>query len=499
MSGAPVPERSVRGAALWSMATQYVSFAITFVVSVVISRFFLGPEEVGLFSIALAAAMLVAVLQDFGIARYIAGETELTEAKIRACFSVSLTVALAIGVAIALSAWPIARFYGDDRLFPIVAVVAASYLLTPFGIVPAALLQRALNFRALFAVQVGAGLAGAAVALSLAATGHSALSLAWATVAQQGVKALLGQALSGRRPPWPSLAGAGPILGFGGGMSALYVSGAIGTRSPDLIIGRAISIAATGLYSRASSLAAQLVMLLTGAIGAVFYPTFARMRDRGAPLAPPYLRVVAGFTAVTWPAMAFLAAAALPIVLLLYGETWAQVAPLLALIALSEIFFTALPLQMEIPILLGKMRRLLVFNLIDTAVSIGLLLLGAWWSLEAAAASRIGYGLLWWLIYAWLFRRLIALSWGALFDIYWRSLAVAVAAVAPLLLVYAAGISPAAMPLLLLMASALAGGLCSLATLFLVRHPARLEIAGFAELLPQRLLWRVKQAAPAQD
>ena len=74
MSEAPGSRgQSVRGAALWSMAAQYASFAITFVTSVLISRFFLGPEEVGLFSIALAAAMLVSVLQDFGITRYVAG------------------------------------------------------------------------------------------------------------------------------------------------------------------------------------------------------------------------------------------------------------------------------------------------------------------------------------------------------------------------------------------------------------------------------------------
>ena len=44
---------SVRGAAMWSMAAQYVVFALQFAVSVIIARFFLTPEEVGLFSIAL--------------------------------------------------------------------------------------------------------------------------------------------------------------------------------------------------------------------------------------------------------------------------------------------------------------------------------------------------------------------------------------------------------------------------------------------------------------
>ncbi len=492
-------EPSIRGAALWSMAAQYASFAITFVTGVLISRFFLGPEEVGLFSIALAAAMLVSILQDFGITRYIAGEPDMAPDKVRACFSVSLVVALAIGLVILALAWPIAAFYGDDRLAPIATVIAASYLLVPFGIVPAALLQRAMDFRRLFVVNVGSSLAMAGTALGMAAAGYSALSLAWAILAQAGVKALLAIRLSGSRPQWPiTFKGVRPILGFGSSMSALYVSGAVGTRSPDLIVGRLIGIAATGLYSRATSLAGQLVMLLTGAVGAVFYPAFARLRDRGEDLAPPYLRVVSGYTAVTWPGMIFLAAASLPIVLLLYGNAWRDVAPLLALIAVSELAFTALPLQLELPILLGRMRRLLVLNVIDTAVSIGLLVVAGLHSLEAAAASRIVYGLIWWLIYALLLRDLVALRWRDLFDIYGRSLVVAAAAAAPLFAVYMWVAGPEEIDFLWLLGAALAGALAWLAALFLIRHPSRLEVVGFAEVLLKGLPLRRERMAPAE-
>jgi O-antigen/teichoic acid export membrane protein len=480
-------EPNVRGAALWSMAAQYAAFVITFVTGVLISRFFLGPEEVGLFSIAMAAAMLVSVLQDFGITRYVAGEPELGPDKIRACFSISLVAAFAIGLVVLALAWPVAAFYGDPRLAPVVAVIAASYLLTPFGIVPAALLQRRMDFRSLFVVNVGAALAMGGTALGTAAAGWGALSLAFAILAQNGVRALLATALSGERPHFPlRFAGARPILGFGGVMSALYVSGAVGTRTPDLIVGRLVSIAATGLYSRASSLAGQLVTLLTGAVGAVFYPAFARLRDRGEDLAPPYLRVVSGYTAVTWPAMAFLAAAALPIVLLLYGERWADVAPLLALIALSEFFFTALPLQLELPILLGRLKRLFWLNLLDTAISIGLLVLGALWSLEAAAFSRIAYGLAWWFIYAWLLRDLIGLKWRALFDTYLRSLAVSGAAVAPLGAIYLFAASAATIPATWLLAATAAGALCWFGALYAVRHPVREEIGGFVAVILRR-------------
>ena len=81
---------SVRGAALWAMGGQYISFAIQFATSVVISRYFLTPAEVGLFSIGLAAALLVAVLQDFGLSRYISGLAVLEHDEIARCSSVAL-------------------------------------------------------------------------------------------------------------------------------------------------------------------------------------------------------------------------------------------------------------------------------------------------------------------------------------------------------------------------------------------------------------------------
>jgi O-antigen/teichoic acid export membrane protein len=336
-------------------------------------------------------------------------------------------------------------------------------------------------------------------AILLASSGWSALSLSWAVVAQAGAKAVLGIALSGCRPPWPlTFTGSGPVLNFGSKMMTLYAVAALGSRSPDLIVGRVVGIAATGLFSRATSLAHQLVTLLTGAVGAVFYPAFARLRDRGEDLAPPYLRVAAGFTAVTWPGLAFLAAAALPVVLLLYGETWAEVAPLLALIAISEFFFCALPLQGELPILLGRMKLLLVINTIETIFSIVLLVIAGMWSLEAAAASRIVYGVFWWLIYAWMVRGLVKLRWRDLLDVYARSLVATLATVAPLLLVYEFVAGPATIPFLWLAAAALAGCLCWLGALFLVRHPARHEVSGFAELLLKATPLRRFSVAPAE-
>jgi len=475
---------SVRNAAIWSMGGQYIVFATQFAVSVIISRFFLTPAEVGLFSIALSAAMLVSIVQDFGLTRYIAGEPDLDDAKIRTCFTVSVVFAIGTGLVIAALAWPVAGFYDDARLIPLLLVIASSYLLVPFGIVPSALLQRDMDFRSLFLVNTGAAVANAAVALGLAAAGYSAMSLAWAAVAQAGARAVLGAWRSRQRFRLPlTFAGARPILRFGSGASTLYITGALGTRSPELVIGRVLDFAAVGLFGRASGLSGQLKTLVSGAIAAVVYPAFARIRDAGEELAPAYLRVVAGYSATTWPAMLFLGCAATPLVLILYGPVWAAVAPLLVWMALSEVAFTALPMHVDLPILLGRMRTLLRLNVVDTILSVALLVAGALWSLEAAAASRVVYGLLWFALYAGFLRSLVGFRWRAMAVVYAQSLAVSLATVAPLLLVYRYGQGPAAIDFPTLAAAAVAGVLCWLPALFLVRHPFRHEVAGVLQAL----------------
>ncbi|MBC6435305.1 oligosaccharide flippase family protein [Nostoc sp. HG1] len=479
---------SIRTAAIWGMAGQYVVFAAQFATSVIVSRYFLTPGEVGLFGTALAAAMMVAVFQDFGIGRYVSGESELDDAKLARVFSVSIIVALAIGLFVLALAWPVAAFYGDRRLFPVLATIAASYLLVPFAIVPAALLQRRLDFRALFVVNAGAAFAMAAVIIGTAAGGWSAMSLAFGTIAQAAVRALLGQVLSGAHPRWPlALDGLAPILRFGSGSSLLILNNALGTRTPELIIGRILDFVAVGLYGRAVGLSGQLRQLVSGSIGGVFFPAFSRMRDRGEPFAPAYLRVVSAYSVTTWPAMLFLAAAAAPLVDFLYGPVWAGVAPLLVLIAISELAFTALPLHMDVPIVLGRMRALIKYNAVETVISVALMIAAATISVEWAAASRIAYGILWFAVYARFMRVLCAFAWRDMLSIYARSLACAVATVVPLIAVTGRVLAPADLDFGLLALAAIGGCLCWAMCLFAVRHPARGEFIDLGRMLLARL------------
>ncbi len=71
------PRRRSAAQSYGAMAGQYLSFAVRFAASVVISCWFLAPDQLGLFSIALAAALLVAILRDFAESHRLAGRRVL--------------------------------------------------------------------------------------------------------------------------------------------------------------------------------------------------------------------------------------------------------------------------------------------------------------------------------------------------------------------------------------------------------------------------------------
>lgn len=479
---------SIRRAAMWSLASQYTAFVIQFATSVIISRFYLLPADVGLFSIALAVAMMVAIFQDMGISRFVTGQPEMDIRHVRAYAAVAVGIGWLVAAIVALAATPVAQFYTEPGLADLLSIIAVSYLASPFAIIPVALLSRAMDFRALFAINAGSALAGGIVAVGFAASGAGPASLAWgmlaAALARAGMALLAHPVLPGRPR---DLAVIRPLLGFGSSAFVLSLSGSVGMRSQDLIIGRMLGFTATGLFTRASALAGQMSNLVVGAINGVFYPAFARKRDRGEPLVEPYLHLVACNTALNWAAVGGLALAAEPVVQLLYGPNWAEVAPLLRWTALAEALFFAVPLQMDIPILMGRIRTLVWINLLDTVATIAILTVFSLWGLEAAAISRLWAAALWFAIYITYIARLLNLPAGRLAMVYFRSAVCALSAGLPLLAARQLGwFGPDMSPILLILLCA-AGALLWLIALRLLGHPAWQEVRLVAASLTRRL------------
>ncbi|WP_267395510.1 oligosaccharide flippase family protein [Sphingomonas sp. GC_Shp_1] len=482
----------VRQAALWSVTGQWLVFAVNFAVSVVIARYLLPPAALGTFSVGFAAAAMVSTLQDFGLSRYLVRCDTLTDQMLSTCTTITLCVGVAICAVIAGLSWPVARYYADPALIPIMLLIAAAFVLLPFNTAPIALLQRAVDYRTLTIINLAAAGANGAVSILFACWGYGPVSLALGFLAQQGARAIIAELLGPRRIRFAlSFKGARPVVSFGSGTTVLAVSGAIGTRAPDLIIGSVLGMHAVGLFGRAAGMVDGLRVLLDGGMSSVFFSHFAQMIREKRALRDAYLDLVACYASVMWPAMLLLSLLAEPLVTLVYGPGWGAAAQALRWVALSEILFFALPLHTEVPLLGGHLKALLVRNLVDTAVALLCLICLVRFGLAAAAAARLVYAVIWFFIYLRLIQRIVGFSLRALLAVQARSAACTLAACLPVVALTRGGETltvPTAA------ASVVTGGSLWLAMLVVLRHPTWRELKRVADHA-----WRRRRGVSRHD
>jgi O-antigen/teichoic acid export membrane protein len=128
-----------------------------------------------------------------------------------------------------------------------------------------------------------------------------------------------------------------PFLRFGGGLTGTGLLYYLGNNLDNLVLAAWATPASLGIYSRGFQLLMTPLNQLRSPATSVAVPVLSRLHD-DLPRAGEYLRraqIALGFTLV--PGMALAAGAAEPIVELMLGEHWLEVAPVLALLAVAGI------------------------------------------------------------------------------------------------------------------------------------------------------------------
>ncbi|MEP9379954.1 oligosaccharide flippase family protein [Aquabacter sp. CN5-332] len=375
----------VRQALLLTAAERYVVISVNFLMIAVLARL-LTPEEFGFSVIGAATVALAECLRDFGVSGYIVQQRHLTRHGTQTAFCVMLLLSILVAAAVWFAAGPMASFYNKDGLRFYLEVTALSLLAGPFSGPPLALMRRDMDFAKVAMVNVASGVVTAAVTVGLAILGATYMSFAWGACAGALAAAILAVALRGEL--WifrPSLADWRDTLSFGAYASATGFLSKIYEFVPSLLLGRILDFTAVGLYSRAA-LVCQLPdkCLLTGLLP-IALPAMAAEVRAGRSLKPVYLHGITYITAVQWPALIVLAFLAQPIVLLLLGEQWGAITPLVRIMALGLLL--SFPTVLAYPLLVaaGGVRDTMLGSLIVLVLGGSLMTAAAFFGLFAMA------------------------------------------------------------------------------------------------------------------
>jgi O-antigen/teichoic acid export membrane protein len=320
---------TVRRSVAFAVAESQLTFAIQFVTAIVIARL-LTPSEIGVYSIAFVVLSLAHVLRDFGVVSYLIKEPELSEGKVRAASAISFTLSWTIALAIFLAGFPIAWFYDEPRLRPLVWVLATNFVMIPFGAISMAVIRREMRMGRIFAIRTASAVVGSVLSIVLALLGFGSMSLALGNVANTATT-MIGARLS--RPAWlklwPSFNGVRGILTFSGQSLASNLLIESSRAAPDAVLGRVQGPAFVALYGRASGLVDVFARFMSQAMWSVTLPYFSKVGREGGAVGHALAHAQAHLVGIAWPFYAVLGLSAHPVMLTLFGEQWLASIPVL--------------------------------------------------------------------------------------------------------------------------------------------------------------------------
>jgi PST family polysaccharide transporter len=325
-----------RQGAVWLGGARLAVQALQFVVSIITARL-LFPSEFGEAAVAMAIMNFAALFTDLGLAAAIVHARTVTYRLLTTAFYLNVGAGVALGVLIALLAYPFSLLYGNHEIFVLLLIASVNFLVTR-GAVQTALLERTFNYRRLAAIETTSQMAGIVFVPVAAALGLGAPSLVLGPLLgtmllSAGLWASVPWRPSGR----PGRGELRQLWQFSRGLVAFNSVNYWSRNLDTLLLGRVVSSGALGEYNRAFNLMLVPVQQISWVLGRVLFPSLSRLRDEPRRLASAWLRGLEAAAALSMPVTITFAAAAPALVAVLYGPRWTGTVPILELLALSAV------------------------------------------------------------------------------------------------------------------------------------------------------------------
>ena len=319
----------------WSFLRESVSEILVFPTSMVLARI-LSPTEFGVAAAAAFFIQLAARLAELGFNAALVRAKKVEPIHLSTVFVVQLVMgALTFGVLVAIS--PIVgRFYDLPDPGFVLPISAISFLIGPFGAVPAALLQRNMEFRKSATVDWAQLVAMSLTSLVLALLGFSYMSIIYARLSAAAMATGMRVYYARWRPSVRySREALAEILPSGAGFFVKRLLDYSAQNGDNLVVGRVMGLGALGLYDKAySTMNRFLVRMNTGGPG-VMFRIFAVIHEEPERFRRAYRKVMLSSSMMGFPIFTMLAVMAPQVIDVMFGPKWGGAALPFALLCAS--------------------------------------------------------------------------------------------------------------------------------------------------------------------
>lgn len=384
-------DRRLAMGAIASGAVNVIKVGLQLVLLPVMARL-LGPDEFGIYALALPTISFVALLADGGLGATLAREPESSTLVWSSAFWILLITGCVLAAGSTAFGFVLGHVVQQPRVEPMIALLSISLIFLVLSVSPAARLNRRKNLGVGALAELAANLTGAAVAVVLAIEGAGAWSLVAQYLMTYVVRSLVLNAAAFHLPRFEfSMASVKPHMVSGGLLVGSRLGEYAGRVLESVGIEKYFGTALLGGYTFAN----QISKFAGEAVGNVTWGTLyvqALTSDRAKALAL-HRQLCRLLAAVLFPASAVAAVAAPELIDLLLGPKWLDLTFLLrVLLPASSLVMIAT----QIGALLLANGRFIIQFWCATGMALGRVIVvfaGPWIGLEGAIYGLAGVSL----------------------------------------------------------------------------------------------------------
>jgi O-antigen/teichoic acid export membrane protein len=352
-----ISQRVASGASLLALV-RFVTRSLDLITLMVLTRY-LMPGDFGLIAVAMSVVQIAEALLELPTKEVLLQIPAVQRSHLNTSYTLCLLRGIALGAILCGLSFPLAAFYGDDRLIGLICFCSLAPAMGGLRSPGMFKYFKALQFGPdAFSEFVGK-LAALIVSVSLAIYTRSYWAIAVGTVLSPAVIILTSFIMAPFRPAL-TLRHIGMFRKFiGWGMAGQAVS-ALNWQSDRFILGKLVPQATLGLFTATRDLAVMPVSVILDIIARPILAALSTVRDENARLASAYSKTTSAAMSVGLPVVCGQALVSPEIVRVILGPHWVASAWIFEAISISLI--PVLYSRLTIALFFATGRPNLVFN-----------------------------------------------------------------------------------------------------------------------------------------
>jgi O-antigen/teichoic acid export membrane protein len=329
----------------WLVGSSFLQKAISVGTMVILARI-LGPADFGLFALAFIAIDALGLFKSMGFDSALIQRKDNVEKAANTAFFIIPVLGILLYLILAISAPSIGGFLNNEQVVGIIRALGIIFVISCFGKVPAALMEKNMQFRQVSLIEISTSIVFSASAIILALMGMGVWSLVIAYI----LKVVNQNALLFIFAKWrPRLEFdkkiAFEMFHFG---KFLFLGGVVWflkMNLDNLLVGKLLGVTALGIYAIAFNIANFGADYFSSKVYRVIFPAFSKIQGDKYDLRQAFLKTTKIVSILAFPFCVILFLMGDELIRVIYGLKWLEAVPVLKILAFAGLFNT-LPVAM---------------------------------------------------------------------------------------------------------------------------------------------------------